>query len=107
MIRQSYGNSHILDKLDYQIINLMISGFDNSDISDELRISLSTTQRRVRHLILFGYVDHIFRPNYKKLGLKKGLLVLTTFIKQSLKERLKKVFKRLARLLVAALPVPL
>ncbi len=74
VIRRSLGNSHILDKLDYHIINLLTLGFENKAISDQLRTPLSTIQRRVRHLLRSGYVSHIFQLNYKKLGFKKGLL---------------------------------
>jgi DNA-binding Lrp family transcriptional regulator len=52
----------------------MTLGLENKAIADELRIPLSCIQRRVRHLLRSGYVSHIFQLNYKKLGLKKGLL---------------------------------
>jgi DNA-binding Lrp family transcriptional regulator len=52
----------------------MTLGFENKAIAGELKIPLSTIQRRTRHLLRFGYVSHIFQLNYKKLGLKKGLL---------------------------------
>jgi DNA-binding Lrp family transcriptional regulator len=52
----------------------MILGVENKAISDELRTPLSTIQRRTRILLRSGYVNHTFQPNYKKLGLKKGLL---------------------------------
>ena len=64
----------VLDKLDYQILNLMILGVENKAISEELRTPLSTIQRRTRILLRSGYVNHTYQPNYKKLGLKKGLL---------------------------------
>ncbi|HEY7569841.1 MAG TPA: Lrp/AsnC family transcriptional regulator [Nitrososphaeraceae archaeon] len=70
----SPNGSHSLDKLDYQLINLMILGSDNKAISQELKIPLSTVQRRTRILLRAGYVNQTFQPNYKKLGLKKGLL---------------------------------
>jgi len=65
---------HVLDKQDYRIINRMLQNADNKDISENLRIPLSTIQRRTRILIREGYIRQIFQPNYKKLGLKKGLL---------------------------------
>lgn len=77
MRRQSLSsarNSHVLDKLDYKIINLMTLGLENTAISAELRTPLSTVQRRTRVLQRSGYISQIFQPNYKKLGLKKGLL---------------------------------
>lgn len=67
-------SSHILDKLDYKILNCMTQGIDNKVISEELRTPLSTVQRRTRILLRAGYIKQIFQPNYKKLGLKKGLL---------------------------------
>jgi DNA-binding Lrp family transcriptional regulator len=68
------AKAHILDKHDYQILNLLTQGADNNVISEKLRIPLSTVQRRSRILLREGYVKQIFQPNYKKLGLKKGLL---------------------------------
>jgi DNA-binding Lrp family transcriptional regulator len=68
------AKKHILDKHDYQILNLLTQGADNNAISEKLRIPLSTVQRRSRILLREGYVKQIFLPNYKKLGLKKGLL---------------------------------
>src|SRR6188472_683531 len=64
---------HILDKYDYQIFNLLTQGADNKAIAEKLRIPLSTVQRS-RILLREGYVKQIFQPNYKKLGLRKGLL---------------------------------
>ncbi len=52
----------------------MTLGFENKAIANELKIPLSTMQRRTRLLLRSGYVSHIFQLNYKKLGLKKGLL---------------------------------
>ena len=67
------AKEHILDKHDYQILNLLTQGADNKAIAEKLRIPLSTVQRS-RILLREGYVKQIFQPNYKKLGLKKGLL---------------------------------
>jgi DNA-binding Lrp family transcriptional regulator len=75
MVRStSAKSSHILDKIDYQILNLMMLGIDNKKISEQLRTPLSTIQRRTRILLRSGFVNLAFQPNYKKLGLKKGLL---------------------------------
>lgn len=52
----------------------MTLGGENKAISKELKIPLSTIQRRTRLLLRSGYVSQIFRPNYKKVGLKKGLI---------------------------------
>jgi DNA-binding Lrp family transcriptional regulator len=52
----------------------MTLGLDNKAISKDLKTPLSTIQRRTRILLRLGYVSQVFQPNYKKLGLKKGLL---------------------------------
>jgi DNA-binding Lrp family transcriptional regulator len=52
----------------------MTLGLDNKTISKDLKTPLSTIQRRTRILLRLGYVSQVFQPNYKKLGLKKGLL---------------------------------
>lgn len=53
---------------------MMILGEENRAISADLKTPLSTIQRRTRILLRSGYVNQIFQPNYRKLGLKKGLL---------------------------------
>lgn len=52
----------------------MTLGLENRVIAEELKTPLSTIQRRTRILLRSGYISQIFQPNYKKLGLKKGLL---------------------------------
>jgi signal transduction histidine kinase len=52
----------------------MTLGLENKEIAEELRTPLSTIQRRTRILLRSRYISQIFQPNYKKLGLKKGLL---------------------------------
>jgi DNA-binding Lrp family transcriptional regulator len=74
MIRRLSSKDRVLDKHDYQIINLLAQDADNKIIAEKLRIPLSTIQRRSRILLREGYVKHTFQLNYKKLGLKKGLL---------------------------------
>jgi DNA-binding Lrp family transcriptional regulator len=49
-------------------------GLENKTIAEELKTPLSTVQRRTRILLRSEYISQIFQPNYKKLGLKKGLL---------------------------------
>ena len=91
MRQQLPTKEHVLDKQDYRIINRMIQNADNKDISENLRIPLSTIQRRTRILIREGYIRQVFQPNYKKLGLKKGLLhvyVRTGNIKEMAEELL-------------------
>ena len=64
----------ILDKIDYKIISLLIPGFENKEISRELGIPLSTVQRRTRNIIRNGLVEVRVQPNFRKIGVKKGLL---------------------------------
>ena len=63
-----------LDRIDYKIISLLIPGFENKAISKELGIPLSTIQRRTRNIIKNGLVDIKIQPNFKKIGVKKGLM---------------------------------
>lgn len=63
-----------LDRIDYEIISLLIPGLENKAISKELGIPLSTVQRRTRNIIRNGLVDIRVQPNFKKMGVKKGLM---------------------------------
>ena len=63
-----------IDEIDIKIIDLMILNKNNKQISQELRIPLSTVQRRVRNLISEGYVTFNAQINYQKFGFKTGLL---------------------------------
>ena len=63
-----------LDNIDFRIISLLIIGNDNKQISQTLKIPLSTIQRRVRNIMLSGIVTMRILPNFKRLGIKKGLI---------------------------------
>lgn len=63
-----------LDIIDYKIISLLIPGLENKEISKELGIPLSTIQRRTRNIIKYGLVEIKIQPNFRRIGLKKGLL---------------------------------
>jgi DNA-binding Lrp family transcriptional regulator len=63
-----------LDKSDYKIIALLATGYDNKQISGELNVPLSTIQRRTRNIINRGIVSNNFQPDFKKLGVHRGLL---------------------------------
>ena len=79
----------ILDKIDYKIISLLIPGFENKQISKELNIPLSTVQRRTRNIIRNGLVEVRIQPNFRRIGVKKGLLhvyIKTGEIKESAEE---------------------
>jgi DNA-binding NarL/FixJ family response regulator len=60
-----------VDEKDIKIISSLLSGYDNQQISLEFRIPLSTIQRRSRIILKSGLLKHYFRPDYRRLGLKK------------------------------------
>lgn len=63
-----------LDNTDFKIISLLITGNENKQISTKLKIPLSTIQRRARNIMQSGIVHTKIEPNFKRLGIKKGLL---------------------------------
>ena len=63
-----------LDKTDFRIVSLLVLGYDNKKISSTLKIPLSTIQRRTRLILQSGIVTLEYQPNFKLLGIKKGLL---------------------------------
>lgn len=62
------------DNIDIKIIELMVNGRNNKQISSQLSIPLSTIQRRVRILLTKEIITPRVQLNYEKLGLKTGLL---------------------------------
>ncbi len=62
------------DKVDFKIITLLILGYDNKKISSTLKIPLSTIQRRTRIILLSKIINQEYIPNFKILGIKKGIL---------------------------------
>lgn len=62
------------DKVDFKIITLLVLGYDNKKISSTLKIPLSTIQRRTRIILLSKIVTQEYIPNFKILGIKKGML---------------------------------
>src|SRR5215203_7514024 len=69
----NYAFNH-LDKTDFRIVSLLIIGYDNKKISSTLKIPLSTIQRRTRLILQSGIVTLEYQPDFKLLGMKKGLL---------------------------------
>ena len=63
-----------VDQKEAKIVGLLVAGYDNKQISSELQIPLSTIQRRTRQVLEKELVQHFFKPNYKQLGLKKGMI---------------------------------
>ena|SRR5215218_2377374 len=68
-----YAFNH-LDKADFRIVSLLVIGYDNKKISSTLKIPLSTIQRRTRLILQSEIVTQEYQPNFKMLGIKKGLL---------------------------------
>jgi Lrp/AsnC family transcriptional regulator, regulator for asnA, asnC and gidA len=62
------------DSIDIKIIELMVDGRNNKQISSQLSIPLSTIQRRVRTLLVSGIITPRVYLDYEKLGFKTGLL---------------------------------
>ena len=63
-----------MDKTDFKIISLMVLGQDNKQISSTLKIPLSTIQRRTRRILQSELVKIEYQPNFKLLGIAKGML---------------------------------
>ena len=63
-----------IDELDLKIISLLVIGRDNKHISKELKVPLSTVQRRTRIILAKDFVKNKVEPNYKKLGYNKGMI---------------------------------
>lgn len=63
-----------IDELDLKIISLLVSGRDNKQISKDLKVPLSTIQRRTRMILAKDIVKSKIEPNYKKLGYNKGMI---------------------------------
>jgi DNA-binding Lrp family transcriptional regulator len=63
-----------VDKIDSEIIGLLLNGKNNKEISTKIRIPLSTVQRRVRNLIAKNLVTFNSQINYPKFGFKVGML---------------------------------
>jgi DNA-binding Lrp family transcriptional regulator len=62
------------DKIDFKIVTLLVFGYDNKKISSTLKIPLSTIQRRTRIIVLSKIITQEYIPNFKILGIKKGVL---------------------------------
>jgi len=73
-INNNNSLTNSLDKTDFRIVSLLVLGYDNKKISSTLNIPLSTIQRRTRLILQSELVTQEYQPNFKMLGIKKGLL---------------------------------
>lgn len=76
MQNQSYvrNSNNYLDDVDSKIMELLVLGNNNKEIAKQMRIPLSTIQRRVRNLISNNVIIIKSEINYEKFGFKMGLL---------------------------------
>ncbi|MGN6821589.1 MAG: Lrp/AsnC family transcriptional regulator, partial [Candidatus Nitrosocosmicus sp.] len=63
-----------VDDLDIKIIHLMMRGNNNKQIATQIKVPLSTVQRRTKRLIAEQAVLTKTELNYEMFGFKKGLL---------------------------------
>jgi Lrp/AsnC family transcriptional regulator for asnA, asnC and gidA len=63
-----------IDKLDVQLIELLLAGHDTKYIATKTRTPLSTVQRRCRKLFENNLLTSKVELNYEKLGYKRGFL---------------------------------
>ena len=76
MLRQPFDfNYKGIDNIDIKIIKLLIKGIDdNKEISFELKIPLSTIQRRTKRIMDKDLVIHTTILNRAKFGYRTGLI---------------------------------
>jgi DNA-binding Lrp family transcriptional regulator len=65
-----------LDDLDLKLIALLVSGKNNKELADIVRVPLSTIQRRTRRLFENNTLKNKVEPNYKLLGFNEGVIHL-------------------------------
>ena len=65
-----------LDEIDIKIVTLLIDGKSNTQISQQLKIPLSTIQRRSGRLFDREIIKSRVEPNFSRLGLRKGVVHL-------------------------------
>lgn len=63
-----------IDELDMTIVNYMLTGYSTLEIAQKVNKPLSTIQRRIKHLTGKGYVIPVMHLNFKKFGLRRGVL---------------------------------
>ena len=70
-------DNYIIDNLDQKLLELLTKGYENKRIARDVKIPLSTIQRRIRKIFENQYVNRKNELNYKKLGLRKGYLQIS------------------------------
>src|SRR5215469_16343271 len=67
----------LIDGLDQKLIELLLKGYSNKKIALEAKSPLSTIQRRIKRIFEDQYLHKKNELNYKKLGLRKGYLLIS------------------------------
>jgi len=67
----------LIDGLDQKLIELLLKGYTNKKIALEAKSPLSTIQRRIRRIFEDQYLHKKNELNYKKIGLRKGYLLIS------------------------------
>src|SRR5215467_9452776 len=67
----------LIDEIDQKLIELLLKGYANKRIALEAKSPLSTIQRRIRRIFEDQYLHKKNELNYKKLGLRKGYLLIS------------------------------
>jgi DNA-binding NarL/FixJ family response regulator len=71
LLRQILPN---IDETDNKIIELLVQGKSNQEISKEINVPISTVQRRTRAILNKEIVTSTVQINYVLLGFKTGLI---------------------------------
>ena len=64
-----------IDETDLQIIGQMLAGYSFAEIARKTGIPLSTVQRRSQRILQEGFVVPVTHLNFKKFGLRRGMLL--------------------------------
>src|SRR5215471_20709687 len=67
----------LIDGLDQKLIELLLKGYSNKNIALEARSPLSTIQRRIKRIFEDQYIHKKNELNHRKLGLRKGYLLIS------------------------------
>jgi len=67
----------LIDEIDQKLIELLLNGYSNKKIALEVKSPLSTIQRRIRKIFENEYIQKKTELNHKKLGLRKGYLLIS------------------------------
>src|SRR5215470_14552329 len=67
----------LIDEIDQKLIELLLKGYTNKKIAFEANSPLSTIQRRIRKIFENEYIYKKNELNHRKLGLRKGYLLIS------------------------------